>query len=246
MYAQYFHPSTLNERVSNVSFYRRPRTIYKGFTVPDWAKAENSGNAWEVDLYSRQAWDNCMHDMHAEWTPQQFSGYRQEPNVLQWLRNENYGKGMSARLFFNEVPKPTWYRHGGHMLNNPDDDSERDRLLYSFTHANQDPKMIFGYDSTTPEGQAAYKAQYEELCALAPEIIKKEDFQFPHEMPQQVSNEAHFQRVWQHYRNYTLRMKFDSACQNGDIDHDDASATRSFVDMSGQPSFNIYIMAKTG
>ena len=37
MYAQYFHPNTLLERVRNVSFYRRPRTIYKGFRVPDWA-----------------------------------------------------------------------------------------------------------------------------------------------------------------------------------------------------------------
>ena len=41
MYAQYFHPHTLLERVRNVAFHRRPRTLYKGFTVPDWAKAEN-------------------------------------------------------------------------------------------------------------------------------------------------------------------------------------------------------------
>lgn len=41
MYAQYFHPHTLMERVRNVCFYRRPRILYKGFTVPDWAKAEN-------------------------------------------------------------------------------------------------------------------------------------------------------------------------------------------------------------
>ena len=55
MYSQYFHPHTLLERVRNVAFYRRPRTIYKGFTVPDWARAENS-DGWEFDFYSQQAW----------------------------------------------------------------------------------------------------------------------------------------------------------------------------------------------
>jgi hypothetical protein len=52
MYSQYFHPHTLLERVRNVAFYRRPRTIYKGFTVPDWARAENS-DGWEFDFYSQ-------------------------------------------------------------------------------------------------------------------------------------------------------------------------------------------------
>ena len=37
MYAQHFHPTTLLERVRDISFYRRTRTLYKGFTVPDWA-----------------------------------------------------------------------------------------------------------------------------------------------------------------------------------------------------------------
>ena len=40
VYAQYFHPSTLLERVRDVAFYRKPRTIFKGFRVPDWATAE--------------------------------------------------------------------------------------------------------------------------------------------------------------------------------------------------------------
>jgi len=40
VYAQYFHPDTLLERVRDVAFYRRPRTLFKGFRVPDWATAE--------------------------------------------------------------------------------------------------------------------------------------------------------------------------------------------------------------
>lgn len=58
-----------------------------------------------------------MADFHSEWTPMQFVGERQEPNVLQWFRFEQWGAGMSSRLFYNEVPNPTRWRHGGHMLN---------------------------------------------------------------------------------------------------------------------------------
>jgi len=40
IYGQYFHPHTLLERVRDVNFYRRPRTLFKGFRVPDWATAD--------------------------------------------------------------------------------------------------------------------------------------------------------------------------------------------------------------
>lgn len=101
LYAQYFHPHTLLERVREVRFYRQPRTLFKGFTVPDWATADQK-HGWEFDGYSRQAWENAMHDFRSEWTPMQFCGDRQEPNVLQWLRLEQWGKGFSSRLFYNE------------------------------------------------------------------------------------------------------------------------------------------------
>ena len=68
IYAQYFHPDTLLERVRDVRFYRQPRTIFKGFKVPEWATS-NEKHGWEVDMHSRQAWDNAMQDMKAEWTP---------------------------------------------------------------------------------------------------------------------------------------------------------------------------------
>jgi hypothetical protein len=35
----------LLERVRDVSFYRRPRTLFKGFRVPDWATSEKR-NGW--------------------------------------------------------------------------------------------------------------------------------------------------------------------------------------------------------
>jgi len=121
-----------------------------------------------------------MHDLEAEWTPKQFSGERQEPNPLQWFRFENFKGGFSARLFYNEVPQMSWRRNKGHLLDT-DTDQERDRVLYSFTHANQDQHILFGMDTRTPEGAAAFKAEYETLAELAPEIVKKEDMIMPHE-----------------------------------------------------------------
>ena len=45
VYAQYFHPETLLERVRDVRFYRYPRTLFKGFKVPDWATSDVR-NGW--------------------------------------------------------------------------------------------------------------------------------------------------------------------------------------------------------
>jgi len=184
VYAQYFHPTTLLERVRDVNFYRRPRTLFKGFRVPDWATA-NKMHGWEIDAYSRQAWDNAMHEFNSEWTPMQFWGERQEPNVIEWFRLEQFGKGTSSRFFYNEVPKPTWLRHGGHL-------DDKENVLYSFTHADQDQAIIFGIDTTTEEGRIAFKKEFDALHEMAPEIIKKEDFQYPHELPKNVTQEAHF------------------------------------------------------
>ena len=42
IYAQNFHPDTLLERVRDTRFIRNPRTLFKGFRVPDWATAEKA------------------------------------------------------------------------------------------------------------------------------------------------------------------------------------------------------------
>lgn len=116
-----------------------------------------------------------MHDFHAEATPMQFWGERLEPVVVNWFRGEQIGKGLSSRLFFNEVPQPTWVRHGGHI-------DKSDANLYSFTYANQDQQLAFGHDTTTPEGREAFEKEYTAIADLAPELVKKENMLFPHEM----------------------------------------------------------------
>lgn len=68
IYAQYFHPTTLLERVRDVRFFRAPRTLFKGFTVPEWAGSK-ARDGWDHDSYSRKAWENALDDMRSEWTP---------------------------------------------------------------------------------------------------------------------------------------------------------------------------------
>ena len=77
-------------------------------------------------------------------------------------------------------------------------------------------------DTRTPEGQAAFQKEYETLCELAPEIIKKEEMIMPHEMPPRLPDEPHFQRVWQHYREHVFKLKFAQAVEEGLISEDDA------------------------
>ena len=159
------------ERVRDVAFYRRPRTLFKGFKVPDWATAEKR-HGWEFDAYSREAWNNALHDLHSESTPMQFAGERQEPNVIEWFRMEQWGKGASSRLFYNETPKPNWFRNGGHF-----DTAE---TVYSFTKAEQDQKFLFGLDTTTAEGREAFKKEWETMSNLVPELLSKDVIVYPH------------------------------------------------------------------
>jgi len=241
VYQQYFHPETLLERVRDVRFYRLPRTIFKGFTVPDWARSKEK-HGWEIDVYSRQAWENAMEDMKAEWTPVPNAGMRQGPNPLQLFRVEFFGQGFSSRLFYNEVPQPTWWRAGGHLFENPDDEKERFKKLYSFTHANQEQPLIFGIDTTTEEGRRQFKAEYDALCEMAPELMKKEHLVYPHEMPAFVPDEPHFRRVWQHYREYVFKNAVADAVKSGKITESDQAAFDRFVGLSKTPSFNLLIL----
>jgi hypothetical protein len=244
VYAQYFHPDTLTERVRNVQFYRRTRTIFKGFRVPDWAQPRNH-EGWEVDIYSRQAWDNAIHDLEAEMTPTPYSNRRNEPNILQWFRFEFMLGGHGNRLFYNEVPKFSWKKQQGHMTET-NDERERDRALYSFTHANQDRPLLFGMDTTTPEGQAAFREEYEALAEMTPEIIKKDEMIYPHQLPARISNEPHFRRVWQHFREWTFKISVNDAVADGKISQEDADNFSQFVGMTGTPTFNLFMLISQG
>ena len=181
-----------------------------------------------------------MADFKSEATPLQFYGERQEPNPLQWFRIEQFGKGASSRLYYNEVPQPTWFRHEGHL-----DDVEE--TLYSFTKADQEQPIDFGIDTTTPEGRAAFKAEFDAIADLAPEVIKKSDMAYPHEMGTPISTEPHFQRLWGHYRDHSLRGAVAGAVSSGAVSQADADAALGFLGgRGGSLSAGQYSLAKAG
>lgn len=202
IYGQYFHPITYNERVREVASYRRLRVLYKGFSCPEWA--QSGKDDWEVDPYSIKAWDEARHEMTSEMTPMVFnSADRIDSNLINWFRFEGLGGGNSSRLFYNEDPKPTWYRHG-HL-----DDPEKE--LHSFKWGDQNFDNfadLTGIDTSTPEGREAWEKEHEWFCTLFPEIFKKEQMVYPHTLPKVVTTEPYFQRMWQHFREHTFRVMF--------------------------------------
>lgn len=73
------------------------------------------------------------------------------------------------------MAKPRWIRHGpGHL-------DEPEKYVESFKYGDQDPPLIFGIDTTTPEGREAFKKEWDAICEMAPELLSKEDIVYPHE-----------------------------------------------------------------
>lgn len=241
IYAQNFHPSTLNERVRNVVFYRKTKTLFKGFSVPDWAH-DNRKEGWDVDAYSREAWDKAMSEFNSEWTPMPWAGDRLDPNVLNWLRIEHIGKGYSSRYFYNEVPKPTWYRHGGHL-------DEEEKALYSFKYGDQHYEDVLGFDVSTEEGRQAFQAEVDRWAEMTPEIAEAYDnFSVEGDVANKeyISTEPHFQRALAHYRKFAIEQTISQAIDKGDLEEGDAEAAKQFFDETGMPSANLISMGQKG
>lgn len=87
------------------------------------------------------------------------------------------------------------------------------------------------------------------MCALTPELIKKENMVFPHEMDAQVSTEPHFQRIWNIYRIHTLKGKVTAAVNAGSVSQEDADAACAFLSKgagSKQMMISGYCQGKIG
>lgn len=242
VYAQNFHPWTMNERVRNVHFYRKTKTLFKGFKVPDWAQPQRKEDGFDVDMYSRQNWENAMRDFNSEWTPTPFKGDRVDPNPLNWFRFEQVGKGLSSRLFFNEVPVPSLHRHGGHL-------DDKEKTLYSFKYADQQHEDILGFDLTTVEGRQGLHAEIQRMKRMAPEV--HEAAGAPDTIDQlvnkkYVSTEPHFQRVFTHYRAHLFQEKVSQAVASGAVTEEDVRASRAFFDGFGLPSASMITLGQKG
>ena len=84
------------------------------------------------------------------------------------------------------------------------------------------------------------------MSQMVPELLPKDDFIYPHELPKKISTEPHFRRVWQHYREYVFKTRFDELVSEGKLTDQEASAFKEFVSLSNEPSFNMFIYAKLG
>lgn len=101
-------------------------------------------------------------------------------------------------------------------------------------------------DTTTEEGRAAFKAEYDAMAQMTPELLSAEVMLYPHEMPKQVSTEAHFQRVWTYYREHTLKNAIQSAVDSNNLSSEDASAALKFLGSRHHISVTQWVFAKQG
>jgi hypothetical protein len=240
IYAQHFHPWTLNERIRATHFYRKPKILFKGFKVPDWAQSHKS-EGWDMDVhYSRKAWEQAMQDFNSEFTPTPFVGERLDPNLINWFRFEQVGKGFSSRLFYNEKLNPTWHRHGGHLDN-------QDKVVHSFKYGDQKSENVLGFDVSTKEGKEALDAEVQRWKEMTPEIYEAFGFdQVGTQQNRYISQEPHFQRALTHYRTHTMQQRIEQAVENGQLSQDDVNSARAYFDERGLPSGNMLALGQKG
>lgn len=168
IFAQNFHPESLLERTRDINFFRKPDALFKGFAVPEWAQSSKR-EGYQIDFYARKIWDKAINEARYEQTPAPQKPERLGPNIIQAFRIEDYAGGNGARLFYNEDPKPTFYRYKGRF-----EEADKERL-HSFKDADQpfDLKEIFGADPDTPEGKKKLENIFEEWRQAMPWLFEE-------------------------------------------------------------------------
>ncbi len=185
-------------------------------------------------------WDEAWNDFKSEQTPAQFNVQSLEPNIINLARYENWGKGLSSRFFYNEVPKPTWLRHGG-RLENPD------KHLYSFTHGNLGSEDLFGFDTSTPEGQKRLIDEIKYWKRVTPQTFENiPDDIDALELSNDPPTEPHFQRTWNHYRRFQFNLRLNHLVESGDLEKSDVEKARQYFDADGMPSPTMIANAQRG
>lgn len=74
-----------------------------------------------------------------------------------------------------------------------------------------------------------YRDEFEALSAIAPEILKKEDMLYPHELPKPINTEAHFMRLWKIYQCHTLKNETKAAVAAGKCSEEDMVAAGKYL-----------------
>lgn len=81
---------------------------------------------------------------------------------------------------------------------------------------------------------------------MLPEILPKDDFSYPHELPKNVTQEAYFQRQMNAYRSLTLKNALAHAVEQSALTTSEVDAAVAFLGGKNQLSVNIYCLAKMG
>ena len=154
------------ERSIEIPFFRKYDALFKGFSVPEWALSHKR-EGYDYDFYARSIWNKAIFEAKYEQTPAPSRNERLGPNIIQWFRFEDYSSGYGSRYFYNEKPKPTFYRYKGRM------DQEDKDALWSFKDADQeiDPRRIFGVDPETPEGKQKLEKIFDTWNRAMPEMF---------------------------------------------------------------------------
>ena len=97
-------------------------------------------------------------------------------------------------------------------------------------------------DTTTEEGRKVFEDEYRTVATIAPELFDMDEIVFPHEHMKPVSQEPHFQRIWQYYREHSLRLRFEFLKEQGKITEADADAFEEFINLAGFPSVTLYLI----
>lgn len=180
-----------------------------------------------------------MNDLKSEWTPQPYTGDRLGPNAINWVREEHLGKGHSSRFFYNEDPNPTLMRHGGQL-------NDKEKTLFSFKYADQEHDDLFGFDTSTPEGREKVREELKWWKEMTPELFEHIDLDAEIVNKPFISQEPHFQRVWNHYRQFQFNSRIQILVEQGNIDQEDVNRAAPFFDATGLPSANMYSLAQRG
>lgn len=84
---------------------------------------------------------------------------------------------------------------------------------------------------------------------MTPELLKPEEILFPHEMQKPITTEAHFQRVWQYYREHVLKLSISKAVEENKLTSDEAQSALKFIGIGGSArhmSLTNFVLANQG
>lgn len=218
IYAQYFHPNNIIERVNHVHFYRQPNRLYKGTKVPEWAQ-NHIREGGEFDNYTHDQWTQAMDDFQSEVTPIPVfrDGMPLDANPILWTQIYGFGGGKGRRLFYNEKPVHSTWHDGGEY--------EEEEMNYGYN-----PRLKNPFLTATEEGKEEFDKYMQDLNKMYPESFPKEGYVYPHEILRHFKiKDKWFQRNMQGLRELKLQQSAVDLQKNGVLSEEESLQVVKFI-----------------